>query len=196
MANDQFLKLFPRKNGTKKPHYYQFASFYDLLVSQQKWSSNTTKSLRDVQTKSKGKKKTSRSNYNSSQGNSSHMDSNVCPDNEDEEAVPAFDEDARPMGQRAAKKKIVVQSQIDSRLALMHEKLARENAECQKGSAEKLVMLKELTEIEKGRFELERQRQETIVMEKDMTGMDPITLQYWMEYKQRIVETRSGTKHM
>ena len=196
MANDQFLKLFPRENGTKKPHYYQFANCYDLLVSQQKWSSNTAKNLRDVQTKSKGKKKTSRSNYNSSPGNSSHMASNECQDIEDEEVVPAFDEDARPMGQRAAKKKIAVQSQIDSRLALMNEKHARENAERQKGSAEKLAVLKELTEIEKGRFELERQRQETIVMEKDVTGMDPITLQYWMEYKQRIVESRSGTKHM
>ena len=60
----------------------------------------------------------------------------------------------------------------------MHEKHARENEERLRNNAEKPEVLKQLTEIERGRFELERQQQETLVMEKYVTGMDPLSMQY------------------
>lgn len=191
MANDQFLKLFPRENGIKKPHYYQFANCYDVLVSNPKWSSCNAKSLRDVQSKGKEKKKTNRNSYTSSPGDSSQHDSN-----EGVEENPQIDEDARPMGQHAAKRKNAVQTQLDSRLAQMYEKHAKENEDRLRNSSEKLEILKQLTEIERGRFELEREQQESMVMEKDVTGMDPLSKQYWMDYKQRIVDSRAGSRRM
>ena len=78
----------------------------------------------------------------------------------------------------------------------MYEKHAKENEDRLRNSSEKMEILKQLTEIERGRFELEREQQETMVMEKDVTGMDPLFRQYWMDYKQRIVDSRAGSRRM
>lgn len=116
------------------------------------------------------------------------MDSSLGPEIEVDELDPKTDEDARPMGQHAAKKKNAVRTQIDSRINLVHEKHAKENAEYQQGHVKKLAVLKELATIGNGRFEIKRQLQETLVMGKELTGMDRLSLQYWTKYKHRIVD--------
>lgn len=54
-TNDEFLKLFARKNDVIKPHYYQFCNCYELLTSRPKWNFAHAKKLKRFKPKTKGR---------------------------------------------------------------------------------------------------------------------------------------------
>ena len=194
-ANKMFKSVFLPENKLQ-PHFYQFMHCYDLLSEHAKWKSSLQKTVQGVQT-SKGKNKAQRTTDSSSPG-----DSPGSPDCD--EFTPQYDDDfVRPIGTKAAKKKMASQSRVETLIVEGRDQYQMSRVEKKIQHDEKKALQERLLETKMQKHEEMKEMQRRLLQAKeektmdaimmcDTTGMNAQQLQYIQMKRDEIMRKMTG----
>ena len=184
---------------------------YDLLTSQPKWNSELAKSLRDVQSASKGKKKSSKSGYSSSPSGSGGNISQCVGENLLDEFNATNDEDFRPEGCKAAKRRGKTTVELESKVNARHEEHSRRAEKRLVEARDRTEVWKRIADLEEKKLQIlsedlaykkehdaykkqqdayKKEQEENAIMDKDLNGMSDLEKEFWNGMKRRIITSR------